>query len=244
MRASLALDSLIGGARTPGVSGRVSHSTPVDRRRSRLNPPSPVPPRCCFDTLRARGYYALLMNAGRSLPAWLHPLRYAESGRSVSGTVPVAGMHRLLDALTRSDVQVQVELHFGRDGSGLAEVRGSVRATLSLTCQRCMHPVEIELDLPVLLGIVESEVEAEQLPESHEPLLVDEEPIRLQDLIEDELILGLPLVALHPRGSANCKERYPVAPGDDTRSEQSAADDTNPFSVLVAIKKRGDGDRD
>lgn len=183
------------------------------------------------------------MNAGRSLPALLHPLRYADSGRSVGGSVSVAGMRRLLDALTRSDTQAQVELRFGRDSSGRAEVRGSVQATLSLTCQRCMHPVEIELDLPVLLGIVESEVEAEQLPESHEPLLVDEEPIRLQDLIEDELILGLPLVALHPQGSAHCGERYPVAPGDDTQSEQSAADDNNPFSVLVAIKKHGDADR-
>lgn len=65
-------------------------------------------------------------------------------------------------------------------------------------CQRCMQSIEIELHIDRSFRFVTSESEAlEQDDESEEDLLVSSRAFDLEALIEDEVLMDLPLVPRH-----------------------------------------------
>ena len=124
----------------------------------------------------------------------------------------------------------QVELAFARDEGGRAFVEGRVQAQVELRCQRCLEPMSQLLDAPFRLGLVADEEEAECLPPELEPLMLSQGPMVLAALIEDELLLALPIVALH-------QAPHPCA---DTVGQEQAPAQTkreNPFAVLAQLKR-------
>jgi uncharacterized protein len=88
-----------------------------------------------------------------------------------------------------------------------------------LTCQRCLQPVRHELAARVELMALVDESALSQLPGDVEPLLTGGQPVRLADLVEDEALLALPIVASHP----GC-----LPPSHD----KSRDEDGHPFAVL------------
>lgn len=187
------------------------------------------------------------MTDGRALPVEFHPLRLADSGRVLRGELPLSTMRRLGENLLESSGAAEVELHVGRDGNGRAVITGSIRATLPLLCERCLERLDLAVVLDVALAVVESEQEALQLPESLDPLVVDADPVRLGDLVEDELILGLPVVAKHPEGEA-CQPAVRVFPGNDAPGRETSPPgdrrQANPFSSLARLKSRSGDDHE
>jgi uncharacterized protein len=103
----------------------------------------------------------------------------------------------------------------------------SARAHLPLTCQRCLAPVVQDLEIERSFRFVESEDVAQaQDDECEEDLLVHEDRFDLLELIEDELLLSLPLVPLHER----CPQPLvPQIPEPDDR--------VHPFAALARLKK-------
>jgi uncharacterized protein len=135
-------------------------------------------------------------------------------------------MRRLADSVHKRDGEVEIKLSFGHDESGKACVRGNIEGTLELVCQRCLQGFPYHCDINVNLALVVSERGAQQLEPGYEPLVAAETPISLSELVEDELILALPLVPAHDRGQCAVNERYRATAGQ----EQDSA--TNPFSIL------------
>lgn len=74
----------------------------------------------------------------------------------------------------------------------------------------------------------------DELPESYELIQLDENgEFDLNELIEDELILSLPIVAMHPL------EECPMAGAQMTWGEIDPADERpNPFAVLTSLKRK------
>ncbi len=168
------------------------------------------------------------------LPVNIEPLRLAKAGRSMHGRLALTQMQRLKQSLQSAQGDADVELHFGVDENGVHYVRGLVRADLELVCQRCLQPISLHVDAELVLGIVASEREAGRLPGEYEPLLVGEDGlIRLSDLVEDELLLALPIVAMHPEGECAPAAR-PVA--EPEAGEENEAQ--SPFAVLEKLKNR------
>ena len=91
--------------------------------------------------------------------------------------------------------------------------------------------MDLTLSLAPRLGLVGSEAEGEALGEALEPLIVGEEPMALADIVEDELILALPQVPMHP---------VDACPGARLPSRQSGAMQArqSPFAVLAQMKAR------
>ncbi|MBI2379888.1 MAG: DUF177 domain-containing protein [Gammaproteobacteria bacterium] len=132
------------------------------------------------------------------LPEQIFLKRFAESGRSVEGGIPLAGMDRLRDQVLSLEGEARVQLSGGVDPEGRQFLQGHVQAELSVTCQRCLQPMSIAVDTEFSLSPVYSEEEAEALPEAYDPImLADEDSIELKALVEDELMLSLPVVAVH-----------------------------------------------
>jgi len=134
------------------------------------------------------------------LPKVIRPLKLAETGARLQGWLPLSEMSRLAMHLVVSDAHVESHLQFGVDADHTRFVRGRIKASLPLICQRCLGQMEFPVDIDVSLGIIGAGEEAERLADIYEPLLLTEETGNLADIVEDELLLVLPIVAMHPQG--------------------------------------------
>lgn len=168
-------------------------------------------------------------------PRRLEVLRFtAEAGR-LAGTWPAAGFARLAgDAPLLAEVTWTVvgEQH---------PVAGSVpetwlvleaQARVRLECQRCLQPMEQPLVVHRRFRFVADEAEAERLDEESEDDVLALPPrgrLDLLPLVEDELILALPIVPRH----GICPEPLPMSAGE----LPEAADEEHPFAKLVALKR-------
>ncbi len=130
----------------------------------------------------------------------VHPFRMARDRSSRRGKIALSLMPRLSALLCNDQGAARFELDFDLDAQSRPVVTGRIQASVELICQRCLEPMNLELDLDVRLGIVRSDAEAVALPDEREPLLVEDGSISLTALLEDELILGLPPAPLHPAG--------------------------------------------
>jgi uncharacterized protein len=166
------------------------------------------------------------------IPEHIDPFRYAEQNLGLEGTVKIADMQRLNAILNSSSGdKVAVNLQFGVDEQGTTYLKGKLNTQLTLQCQRCMEPFIYEIMSDFLLGIVNTLDEVNALSEHYEPALAKEGNLALRELIEDEIILNLPIIPRHE--PEDCNVKLPLA---DSGWEQSK--DENPFHVLKALKKR------
>lgn len=166
------------------------------------------------------------------LPVLVDPFRLAEQGQTIRGRLPVAHLKRLSECLAATSGEVEVELQFLEEARSRAVVRGAVRASLSLVCQRCLDPVEISLDVPVHLVAVRTEVEADRLDDGEDPLIAVDGRVSLSDLVEDELLLAMPQVPMHP--PALCGATVATADSD------ASSDRARPFAALAALRRGRD----
>lgn len=140
------------------------------------------------------------------LPQRVHPGRLAESGVTLRGGVPFGTMTRLRESLHDTEGEVEVELTFGIDEQKQRYLRGTLTATLSLVCQRCLQALEYPLSVEVSLGLVTSEAAAQNLSGRYEPVIVEDGGLDPDKLVEDELLLALPIVPMHAAGDCHLRD--------------------------------------
>lgn len=164
------------------------------------------------------------------LPVHVDPLTLADRGRALSGAVPVSACRRLVHWLDSDEGEFAVDLHFGRDENRRRVLTGRVRGEVMLTCQRCLGAFAQDLDLPIGVVLVDSEAEAETLPEEVDALVVGASAtMHTVDMIEDDLILALPLIAKCPDASG-CQPAVEVF--DSERMSGQDAGTQRPFADL------------
>ena len=99
-----------------------------------------------------------------------------------------------------------------------------------LVCQRCLQPMPHELRADSRLAFVTQE--SDRVPAGHDAIPGDPKRVDLEALVEDELLLALPVIARHPAG-ADCR-----LPGDAAPVETAAAPGMRrPFAGLKDLLK-------
>ena len=107
-------------------------------------------------------------------------------------------------------------------------------ASVPLTCQRCLEPVDVALTVDRWFRFVADEATAEREDEeSEEDLLVFDKTFDLPALVEDELLMELPLVPRHD----TCP-REPDFTAADAEFEQAQQTNAQPFDVLAVLKRK------
>lgn len=159
------------------------------------------------------------------LPRWIVARKLAARGQVLSGAIAARDLSRLSAAVLAADARVEVELEF-TPGDQISEIHGRVRVGVTLTCERCLEPVEVALAAAPALGLVRSDEEAARLPTRLEPCLLAAEELDLFDLVEEELLLTLPIVARHRE---ECCRLRSVEPATADTAE-------SPFRVLERLK--------
>ncbi len=165
------------------------------------------------------------------LPESIDVWRAAGGRRIYEGQVGLASLKRLLPSLTDGESNCSFRLAFERDASGQALVQLTASTQLPLQCQRTLERFLLPVEVNQTLGLIRNEAdEAALLPEVEPVLVPDNGMMRLLDLIEDELILAVPVL--------------PVSPGTDPldhveevdEAEEAGASRPNPFAVLASLK--------
>lgn len=160
-------------------------------------------------------------------PAKIVPHYCSERGHGWQGSLPLSAFPRLKGLVLNPEAPVEFELRFGKEDRRRV-VRGKVKVRLRLICQRCLEPVEIPIEQPIALGIVETFAEGESLPEPLEPLVTEEhEEIPFTDIMEEEIILALPPFPKHERCGPEVK----------TAGEE-ALQGESPFAILRQLKPK------
>lgn len=164
-----------------------------------------------------------------TLPDDVDPWRMVQARREFRGALPVAALTRLRESLAEPTGEVVYAITFGADDFGTDWVRVELDTELTLTCQRLLRPFQWPLSIVQQLGLIKDEAGESALPEGFEPLLVEDGHLNLKVVIEDELILALPVVALSPGA--------PIDSLELTRSSGIEDDAVpHPFAVLGQLK--------
>lgn len=163
-----------------------------------------------------------------SLPEVLDAWRMVAARRSFEGRLPLASMGRLKDGLVDTEGEVAYVLEFDRDTLQVPYVELRIDAALPLECQRGLHRFLHPVKLVQRLGLIRDEADEAALPPGYEPLLVPEDgELRPAELIEDELILAVPLVPVDPNSETVERD---WAPQEEEKAQAS------PFAALAALK--------
>ena len=150
-----------------------------------------------------------------------------QAQRSFEGKLPLAAMSRLRDSLANREGEVAYAIEFGKDEIGVAHMCVRADATLPLMCQRTLEVFGLPVHVDATLGLITREEDEAALPGNYEPLLTTDGQIKLADVIEDELILALPVVPLKPDA--------PARVWSDTEEPQEEPQ-VNPFAALKKMK--------
>lgn len=132
------------------------------------------------------------------LPARFKAAEAVARRQTLRGSLPVSQLPRLTEALSGKADALQVEISFDTYPRSVGRVHGRIRGLLPLTCQRTLEVFNWPLDTPFEWVMVRSEEEEERLLADADPLMLDEEQLKLHEAIEDEVLLALPLVPLAP----------------------------------------------
>lgn len=149
--------------------------------------------------------------------------------REFEGRIPLAAMTRLSDGLLDCEGEARYELVFGTDALKLPFAELRIEAELPLECQRSLRRFLLPVRLVQRLGLIRDEADEAALPPDYEPLLVAADGmLRPSELVEDELILALPVVPMSPDADVVERDFVPTA-------EETAR--ANPFAALAGWKK-------
>jgi DUF177 domain-containing protein len=164
----------------------------------------------------------------------IDPIQLADQGARLNGELPVKGMARLAE-MCRDDVgSVRIDLQFERDPSdGLRTMRGTIGATVNVTCQRCMEDMALVLSSQPRLLLLRPG-ERDDLAESGNAVILDR-PVTLGAFVEDELLLAMPMVPMHPVDRCPARERVQSSARAGSATEERKP--ANPFSVLARLKR-------
>ena len=180
-----------------------------------------------------------MSNQRKRLPHEIDPFRLAESRSVLEGSVPLKQFTRLGPLLVKDTGVAAVVLNFDTDELGVPFVTGSIEADLALVCQRCLEEYNFPIAKDFTLALIKTEKDAESLPLRFEPYLVETNPLILNDVIEDELLLALPQIPMHSQSDCTASSWINNSEAEVNQDEVvTDSEKENPFSVLANLKRK------
>ena len=166
-------------------------------------------------------------------------LTFAKNASELSGQYPLDAFERLRQEDIRETPSEDVHWSLrgeeikSEDGENQIWLHLKANTRVMLTCQRCLTPANFDLEVHRDFRFVANEqIALAQDDENEEDLLVLNRRFNSLELIEDELIMSLPIVPRHP----SCHNAYLASLAEE--NEQSTEfERPNPFAVLEQLKK-------
>lgn len=209
------------------------------------------------------------MKSRTFVPRKLDMSAFIESGETLEGALPVTELPRLAASLAQdADASALLQVTWSAQGRQVSQRVGgpqlwldlSAQGEVAMVCQRCLHAVSLPLSIERSIRFAKDEATAAELDaDSDDDVLALSRQFDLIELVEDELIMDLPIVPLHEKCPTDVEavmnDQGEVAPpglkgvkgvkGDkaengvqeDSPDESTPSGKPNPFAVLASLKK-------
>lgn len=177
----------------------------------------------------------------------VEPIKLAQQQTVLEGRLPISEMERVREAVFAAEGdagttavapqagEVVYRLVFGFDENRQLICRGHLETRLVLECQRCLGAVDEDIESEFVWAFVSSDEGAAQLPKQYEPVLFDGTHADLVAVIEDEVLLAVPMYPVH--ASASCAEGFAAVAITPAEPEKSSTT-TKPFAGLAELLKK------
>lgn len=191
-----------------------------------------------FDLLGLKRYYCMLMSRDTQLPDRQGPhqtqqtdealvldvLEFARRNEVLERRFALSSLSRLADVLVRHEGDLTLHMQGGRDREG-NWLKLEITGDLVLRCQRCLGELPWHLAVFANLRLIPPGAQwpDEDLAEDEWDPIEASEDFNVTELVEEEVLLALPLAARH--------EKCEAPAGADDKSAAS------PFAALAAIKR-------
>jgi uncharacterized protein len=175
-----------------------------------------------------------------TLPIQINHRRFVSDNAKLEGIIPLQRFERLIALLEDEAGEVEAKLEFRKERKHRSLVIGQLRTQVSMICQSCMLPAPIALEATLRVVVVNSEEALAALHEDDDGLVCKDELILLVDLLEDELMLALPMVGKHMEGECQAETVVNSQPANEQGVEPvvsaGASKDTyRPFAGLAGL---------
>ncbi len=157
----------------------------------------------------------------------IDPYKMAKRHMTLQDKVAVVDLQRASKLLASYAGEVVCQVDFSTDLEDFCVINGELHGILTMCCQRCLKNFKREVCCEFAVSPVKNDAEAKLLPSGYEPVIVEDGKIDLLQLLEDELILGLPIVAAHDDNELDCIQSIGIVEQELTR---------RPFQVLQTLQ--------
>lgn len=184
--------------------------------------------------------------SANNFPTQIEPFKWAEQGFQWAGQVPLTRFVRIArEAIAQVEpqsVQVSCRLYIDEYHRRVAWLDGELKTQVSVVCQRCLEPIDVPLETSVHLALLMDEALVERLDEDADFVILSEEQIvhgtddvdnaiDLIELLEDELLLSMPISPRHE----SCEHKHQPAIQAEPEEKRD-----NPFEILAGLKGKLD----
>jgi uncharacterized protein len=158
----------------------------------------------------------------------IHPDRLSAKPLRFEGTFSPGDLERLEDSLANGEGTLRYRISAALDRQRRKVVSCIIEGFVFLTCQTTLEAFRHEVSVQERLILVERDTELPAIEEEsdEEDYLVAAEPLDIRDLVEDAVLLALPMVPRKPGLPEVKGEGDGAAPGKDS-----------PFAVLAGVKR-------
>jgi uncharacterized protein len=194
------------------------------------------------------------------LPQFIDYIRYTDAKKTIKGDLRLSDCNRLVeflspdisqkleksntDSCTESCHVIHLEFDFGVDDFANRYVKGYITTKLLLTCQRCMQAMENPVEINLALAFIKNKKQEKEISGLYDSFYIENsEPIDFYALVEDEVILSLPLIAKHE--DENClsmvldEKNKQIDDIDIAFADaEEEAKKKNPFAILQQLKTK------
>lgn len=158
---------------------------------------------------------------------FIDSLEFARNGQKIKGEVSVAELSRLHDMLANLHGQLSYELLGCVDKLGQFGLKLSVQGECQLTCQRCLKPYTYPVQVASYL-ILRDQAALDALGDEEDEFdsILAESHLKIAQLLEDEILLSLPIAPKHAVGDCQAQDQV-----------VAATVEAHPFAMLAQLKK-------
>lgn len=153
---------------------------------------------------------------------------FCRRGEERKGEIAVSDLERLAQETLDRSGAIQWALTGGRNQQGHPQLILSIMGPVQLMCQRCLTPLQFGIDSSSILVLAPDEKSADEIEEMLQDdevdVIVGSAAMNVQELIEDEALLALPLSPRHP------------ACMDKVQKTAEVEEKPSPFAVLKNLK--------
>ncbi|MCF6262521.1 MAG: YceD family protein [Xanthomonadales bacterium] len=170
-------------------------------------------------------------------PATVNPWRLAEGQQSLAGSIPLCQLQRLCEFLhfegETSDAvgKVRFDARFGKGSNRRPVLRLRVMAELPMLCQRSLKVYSEKIDREIELTLIDAEANREgreNFDDGTDTVLVNFKQMALAVVVEDELLMSLPLIAVNPK--------CPLMEYHSEDKNYTEPEQKSPFAALAKLR--------